>query len=767
MEKMRLRRKILLLLTLISSVIYIGWRIIYTIPTSYGWLSLLAGVALIVAETISVIEAFEHYRNMSSAVIPEKPEIPLEWFPEIDVLIATHNEPVELLYKTINGCNHMDYPDSKKVHIHLCDDMDRPEMRDLADEMGIGYFGLSENDEAKAGNLNNALEKTHAPLVVTFDADMIPTHKFLLETVPYFFLPRMEKNKDGLWVERENVDEEDKIGFIQTPQSFYNADLFQYNLHSEDRIPNEQDYFFREVNVGRNRTNSAIYAGSNTVISRQALEEVGGITVGTITEDFATGIEIQSKGYRCYAIDQALAHGLAPTTVLSLIKQRERWGRGCVQTIRRKEFIFNKDLNWRTKLSYYASFMYWWTFMRRFIYIISPILFTVFHIHVVECSLWELIIIWLPSYLLYNRTLRVISGNIRNQRWSNVVDTIIFPYLVFPIFLETIGVKLSKFAVTKKDRSTINSESNLRYAAPHMILIVFSLIGLYVSVRDAVIFHSFGNIIVIYWLCVNLYNLTMAVLFMLGRTNYRQYERFDAEVDVRIILPEETIVTRTCDISEFGLALMMDQSQLIPVDETCTLRIHNERYEAEVDAKLVHVIQVENQVKYCFEIVSCTPADKRKYYQIVYDRGHSYPNYLSPSVTVLDDLRVNLQGRAFVPMQSNRKRPRILLNQSILTSDGEKAILRDFNYKYALVEIEGGHRDKLSLELESGQFMELIYDERISVFKGPNEGVYHVENAEVLVSSQRFQKLMESWIQEKQKINHDLSELHEATDLDG
>ena len=762
-----MRRKILLLLTLITSMIYIAWRMLYTIPTTYGWVSLLAGVALIVAETVSVIEAFEHYRNMSSAVIPEKPEIPLAWFPEVDVLIATHNESVELLYKTINGCKHMEYPDFGKVHIYLCDDQDRPEMSELAREMGIGYFGLSDNKEAKAGNLNNALARTHAPLVVTFDADMIPTHDFLLETVPYFFLPRMEKNEDGIWVERDNPDEDEKIGFIQTPQSFYNADLFQYNLHSEDRIPNEQDYFFREVNVGRNRTNSAIYAGSNTVISREALEEVGGIAVGTITEDFATGIEIQSKGYRCYAIDQALAHGLAPTTVLSLIKQRERWGRGCVQTIRRKEFIFNKDLNWKTKLSYYASFMYWWTFMRRFIYIISPILFTVFHIHVVECSLWELIIIWLPSYLLYNHALRVISGNIRNPRWSNIVDTIIFPYLIFPIFLETLGVKLSKFAVTKKDRSTITSESNIRYAAPHIILIVFSLIGLYVSVRDAVVFHSFGNIIVIYWLSVNLFNLTMAVLFMLGRTNYRQSERFDAEVDVRIILPKETILARTSDISEFGLALMMDQLEYIPVDEICTLQIHNERYEAEVEAKLVHVVQQENQVKYCFEIDSCTPKDKSKYVQIVYDRDHSYPDHLDPGLTVLDDLRVNLKGRAFVPRQSNRKHPRILLNQPMISSDGEAAVLRDFNYKYALIEIEGGRRENLSFDFETGDRMELIYDERVSASKGADQGVYLVENAKELIESKRFRNLIDSWIHKNRKANQVLTELNEVSDLDG
>ena len=40
------------------------------------------------------------------------------------------------------------------------------------------------------------------------------------------------------------------------------------------------------INVGRNNANAPIYAGSNTLISREALEAVGGIATGTITEDF-------------------------------------------------------------------------------------------------------------------------------------------------------------------------------------------------------------------------------------------------------------------------------------------------------------------------------------------------------------------------------------------------------------------------------------------------------------------------------------------------
>ena len=114
-------------------------------------------------------------------------------------------------------------------------------------------------------NFNNALKNTSSPLIVTFNADMIPMHDFLTATVPYFFM------------------KDEKIGFVQTPQSFYNPDLFQFYLYSEERVPNEQDYFYRDIQVGKNKSNSVIYGGSNTVLSRKALMDIGGFYTKVIT----------------------------------------------------------------------------------------------------------------------------------------------------------------------------------------------------------------------------------------------------------------------------------------------------------------------------------------------------------------------------------------------------------------------------------------------------------------------------------------------------
>lgn len=675
-----MKKRIWLWLMVISSVIYILWRLFFTLPLEAGIVALVAGLALFISELISVIEAIINFTNMSRDTQPEMPLVPEDEFPEVDVLVATHSEDVDLLFKTLNGCKHMHYPDKSKVHIFLCDDTARPEMMELAQKMGVGYLGMDENKDAKAGNLNNAFEKTSSPLVVTFDADMIPRSSFLMETVPYFFLPKMICD-DGVWRERteDEIDPDYKIGFVQTPQSFYNPDLFQFNFFAETNIPNEQDYFFKEVNLGRNRSNSAIYAGSNTVIAREALVEVEGFRTKTITEDFATGIDIQGAGYTCFALDKVLASGLAPSDFPNLLRQRQRWGRGCVQVVRSFKFWLG-PLPIRSKLSYFSCLLYWWTFLRRFIYILSPILYTVFGVLVVKTDFWGILLIWLPYYLIYNHSLRIMSGKIRDQKWSNIIDTVLSPYMIIPILAETIGLKKRKFVVTSKEKTSHRS-AKLVYSVPHVLLLIATLVGIFFSVYQMVLYKSILGIVVIFWLCMNAYFLTMAIFFLLGRINYRSADRFYAEVPVRFTVGTREVEAMTCDISEFGFAFKTDFPEFIDGVKTFTLQDGD--WTATVDAEVVHVTQVGKLWKYSLKLQPLSFEERQNFDQIVFDR---FPTLSSEiKTTALKDLAVFFKRKTSGFMASKRQLPRIDLSCTLETEDGCSVQVKDYNYRYMTI----------------------------------------------------------------------------------
>lgn len=728
---------ILTIVTVIYMCVYLVWRAFFTLPgyEKYGLFAFIFGIALLAAEAISFFEAFSSYHSINRIVEPEMPQIPIDWYPDVDVFIATHNEDEDILFKTANACMYMDYPDKSKVHIYICDDGNRSSVKNLADNLGVNYIGLANNTEAKAGNLNNAMSKTNSPLIVTFDADMIPNSEFLMETVPYFFLPKMKKDEKGNWVKKaENeIDPNEKIGFIQTPQTFYNADLFQYNLYNEGKIPNEQDYFFRLVNVGRNKSNAPIYAGSNTVISREALEEVGGICTGTITEDFETGLLIEAKGYTCYAIDKLLAKGLSPITISALIKQRERWARGCVYSLKRRHLLLSPKYSLKLKVAYMSCRMYWGSFLRRFIYMLSPIVYVLLGLPVVITDLMGLLTVWLPAYALYAITLRSVTGNMRTSRWSNIIDTIMFPYLILPVLAETFHIHMNKFNVTSKKREYNNGEKILML--PHIVLLILSVVALCFSAKDLILHGTLGSIIIIYWLLVNASSLLIAAFFMLGRKNERNAERFMAMVSVEAQIEDNRYKFQTMDISEGGFSAISNDSIFMPKDKKCIVELTDRDYKSKFTAKIVSVIEAKGLGwKYCFKIEEMDDAAKKEYMQIIYDRSHTLPKKISRSASAFGDIMNNIAKRVESKQASMRQQVRLDVNKKYSTDIGENVKILNFNYEY--VRLEGTNKDKVIVKLDHDVEFECIKTQK---------GLYRVNNIDELIDTNGFRKVIAEW----------------------
>jgi cellulose synthase (UDP-forming) len=741
--------------TFLAVFIYIFWRIAFTIPTDKGAVSLIAGLFLVTCELAAALEALLMYVQAKRLKPTELPEIPEQWYPGVDMLIATHNESTELLYKTANACTRLDYPDKSLVHVYICDDNDRPEMAALAGRLGVGYFGLSGNKQAKAGNLNNALSKTSSPLVVVVDADMILRKNFLMRTVPYFFLPRVKKTSGGRWMERSEseIDPDYKIGFVQTPQSFYNPDLFQFNLFSENRIPNEQDYFFREVNVIRSSVNAPIYAGTNAVISREALEEVGYISTGSITEDFETGIKIQMKGYRTLAVDDVLAQGLAPTSLKSLLGQRERWGRGCVQSLSNVRFLSDGKLPLLAKFSYVSVFLYWWTFFRRFVYILSPILFALFNVVIVDAPLEHILMFWLPYYLLYNHTLRMISGNIRNRHWSNVVDVILFPYMMMPVMFESFGIKQRRFVVTEKKRSVSADDSRFLVALPHIMLFAASVLSVITIVKKILESGTASYyLLIMFWLVVNAKDLLFAIFFMLGRKNFRNHERFYVKLPVRIDYDGAITLGNTSDISESGMCVILLRPEYLPYDEDFDLRVEYDGYSAGMKGTVAHVASRGREWRYSVRITEIDEPNRREYMQIVYDRHHSLPTQLGDDWGMFDDFNLNLGRRTKSLQNSMRALPRISAKMPFKANGGViSGVILNFNYHYAAVELESYYSSNadfaknLTVDLPGGVEMVLdIADSGDSPGKGR---LYAVRNWRELARDASFARIVDSWVE--------------------
>ncbi len=498
--------KLLRVLFPLLALVYLVWRIGWTVPYDHGVLSVVLSFLLLAAELIGIAEMTVHLQTVAGAERKGLPAPPRNTgkLPEVDVFVPTYGEPVALLEQTLTACLAMEYDDPESVHIYLCDDADRDEMQALAERLGVNYLRREEHKGAKAGNLNAAMARSASPLVVVFDADMCPMPHFLRSTVPYFLVGTDKKGRCIVG---------DRLGYLQTPQQFRNADLFQRVFRAEELIPNEQDYFYRSLEPARNRTNAVIFGGSNTVLLRAALEKAGGFVTESLTEDFATGINIQKQGYACLATPTAMAEGLAPESLSALIRQRSRWARGCIQAGRCTKLMFSKGLSLMQRLNYLISISYWYAPLKRLLYLLTPLLYAVFGITVMRCNTTQLMIFWLPMFLCSVLGIRLTSDRMRTAKWSDIYEFCLFPFLLGPVLAETFGIKKRKFAVTDKSG---RAEWRWWYPLPYLVLIALSVIGILRTVGMTVAGRTGIYLLLLFWLVYHLYQLLLALVFVLG-----------------------------------------------------------------------------------------------------------------------------------------------------------------------------------------------------------------------------------------------------------
>ena len=638
--KKRTLAKLSLIVSAFCTLIYLCWRIVWSIPVEAGVIAITGNVLLLAVEILGFVESMILFRNLLGMKEHPLPEIPDDAWPDVDIFIATYNEPTDLLRRTVNGCKHMKYPDPSKVHIWVCDDNRRPQMHELADEMGVGYFDRPDNQGAKAGNLNHALGLTSAPYIVTFDADMIPKSDFLLKTIPYFVDAEISERK---YPSPQRLH----LGLLQTPQCFYDPDVFQHALYSEKRAPNEQDFFYRTIEPAKTSTNSVIYGGSNTVLSRKALEDIGGFFTGSITEDFATGLLIESAGYVSLGLPEPLASGQTPHTFHEHIQQRTRWARGVIVTGKKLKIWSRKELTAAQKISYWSSVIYWYSPIKNLIYMLSPLMFAAFAVPVFKCNWLELLVFWLPMFIMQDLSLRLNSGNSISTKWSGIYETSVMPHLLIPIIKESLGITLSSFKVTDKSKKKEKRERDLRSMVPFLILIAVSLLGIarIISIMEWPQIISY--VILLFWIVRNLYYLIMAIFLIDGRDSDTEAVRVaDAEL-VKVIKDGETYEGVTTMMTEHNLTVYLDEEGDPGLGSHVSVSVFRDNGTV---VNLKGVVTGVNESRrtsaktFTIEILGFGESDL-EYLQLLYDRIPTLPQSLQKDFGLIPHLWQNIAHR--------------------------------------------------------------------------------------------------------------------------
>ena len=453
--------KLLIIVDIIISTIYILWRGT-VIPTNLGIVSFILGLILFVCEFIG----FMNFMNFQfiffgkyKIIRKDLSVYNLDEAPLVDVLICTYNESLQLLEKTIIASTQMAYP-KNKFKVYVCDDGRRDELKSLCKKYGVNYITREDNQGAKAGNINNALKYIKGDLFLVLDADMIPKKEFLQKTIGYF--------------------EDENLAFVQTPQCYYNKDMYQSNL--KKYIPNEQDFFMRDVQEARAYRGAVLHVGTNAVFRRKFIDEIGGYPTCSITEDMAVGMLLQAKGYDSIFINKVLVLGLSASTFGELVKQRDRWCRGNIQVFKHYNPFILKGLTPAQRICYVDGVLYWFSNLIKMFYIIVPILFLSTGIHFVESGFAELLNMTIPYILVQIFIFRILSPKSRRYMWTHYYEMAMAPHLSLSIIKEMFGFEVN-FNVTSKDIEIDRGYYEYDVVKPHLLILILGLLSLFIGLK--------------------------------------------------------------------------------------------------------------------------------------------------------------------------------------------------------------------------------------------------------------------------------------------
>lgn len=547
-------RQIYLALGTLVVLRYVWWRTTETLPSMSDPIGFGFGVTLYVAEMFCVMMLFISLFVVASPLRrPAARRLDPANCPTVDVFVPTYNESAELIATTLAAATTMDWP-ADKLRVYLLDDggtvqkrnSDDPvaaaearhrEMQDLARELGATYLTRERNNSAKAGNLNAALGHTDGELVAVFDADHAPTHDFLQETVGHFA-------------------DDPRLFLVQTPHFFLNPDPIEKNLSTWARMPSENEMFYSVIQRGLDRWDATFFCGSAAVLRRTALEEAGGFSGVSITEDCETALDLHSRGWHSRFVDKPMIAGLQPETLSSFIGQRSRWCRGMIQILLLKNPLFKKGLSIAQRIAYVSSALFWLFPLPRFAFTVAPLLYIFFGVKLYVANVHEFVA-YTVVYMVVNMLMQnYLYGRVRWPWISELYEYVQMPYLVGAIASVIRNPRKPTFNVTAKGLTT--EEAQLSELAPRYF-VIFAVLAL----ASVVAFQRFfadpeANdlmLVVGLWNTFNLLIAGVALGVVAEKPERRRNQRLDVARKAELIIGEHTVPVVIEDISIGGARL--------------------------------------------------------------------------------------------------------------------------------------------------------------------------------------------------------------------
>lgn len=461
---------IIILFAILTIFPYLIVRTVYFFTAPIPWYDKTIAFFLLLAEIFAMFHAFGYFINLYYVFTSQRIkgvrtpiEPTLSRFPPVAITVASYKEPLNIIEETLTCFYNLTYPNK---HLYLLDDTryDQPwdteenvlayrkAIEALCEKLDINLFrrrwhgakaGIindfvsfiegkpKEGTEFTAHSRNDKDEKSK--YLIVFDSDMNPLPDFVEPLVQ-----RMEKDP--------------KLAFVQTPQFYTN--ILSNRLARASGL--QQSVFHEYICEGKGLKNTMFCCGTNFIMRRNALVDVGGFDESSVTEDVSTSLLLHLKGWETSYVNVTTAFGLGPEELGSYFKQQFRWALGTFSLLKRvvKEMFRNPFrlplMTWWEYILTTSHYLVGWVY---FIMAICPVLFLLFNTPSYFTKPFIYVIFFTPYFLL---TLSLFLWTLHDKRYrykdlvlGTILNMICFPVYMRATLLGLLGVK-GTFTTTQK-----------------------------------------------------------------------------------------------------------------------------------------------------------------------------------------------------------------------------------------------------------------------------------------------------------------------------
>ncbi|MGQ0842307.1 glycosyltransferase [Actinokineospora sp.] len=300
-----------------------------------GWLLLACTAPSLVIGVVELV-----YYPLALAFEARRRREPVfdEAVPLISVVVPAYNE-ARVLVNCVDSILRTGYP---RMELVLVDDGSTDETFEIM----CGYARIpgvtivAQGNAGKAAALNTGIAQTGGEILFFVDADGVFTDRTITEMLRAF-------------------DRSD-VGAVCGNDEPVNLDRAQTHLLT---LLTHGTAFVRRAlaRIGC----LSIVSGNCGAFRRRVLTEIGGFAPGFIGEDLELTWRVHRAGYRVNFAPRAVVYAEVPSTVAALWKQRVRWTRGHIQTVK-----LHRDMLGRRRY----GLLGWYLPVNAFAMLVGPVL---------------------------------------------------------------------------------------------------------------------------------------------------------------------------------------------------------------------------------------------------------------------------------------------------------------------------------------------------------------------------------------------------------